>query len=127
MTGGSRRTTTAVLLRDTCQQPTVQLTGGVDRNRYVAAHPNGQVGNEPPGTVLRTNSNLRLGWVVERLDVTGHFLGFCQKFVECVVTNVIPTHGLRQKATVAQLFDIGEKVIDDGLVRCHDDDGGGVY
>jgi hypothetical protein len=82
------------------------------------SHPNGQIGNDPPRTVLGANGNLRLGWIVERFNVPRHLFGFFHDILEGEVLNIfVPTpHWLDHESTVPKLFDIGIKVIKNGLV-----------
>ena len=97
----------------------------VKRNKKLSCqndlHPNGQVGNDPPGAVLGHDGNLRLGWVSETLNVSGHLFGFLQDLLEGIFLDVVVSaaHGLGHEVAVAELVDIGEEVVDDGLVVRH--------
>jgi hypothetical protein len=94
--------------------------GRVDGNRHVTRHPARQIRNNPPGTVLGTDGDLRVGWQLERLNVPRHFLGLVQRFLKGKRFDArLAAHGLSHEGTVTVLGYIGIEEVEEGFVVRH--------
>ncbi len=95
----------------------LELLGGkvrVERYRYIAGHHNGDVGDNPMGTVFRDNPDVTHRWQAERLQVSGHFACLATYFGVGVF---LPStaRGLAQIYLVGAVFFPMIKFLGDGL------------
>jgi len=95
--------------------------GRVHGNRHVTCHPASQIRNDPPGTVLGANGDLRVGWQLERLNVPRHLLGLVQGFLKGkrLGARLAAAHRLRHEGTVSVLGYIGVEEVEEGFLVRH--------
>lgn len=101
----------------------------INGNGDVTGHLNGQIGNDPPSTILATKSNGTAGREMKRREVVCHFLGFFESFGKRPVLDVTigasSSHGLRHETSIGHCFDIAKKGVNESrmiLLFRHDDD-----
>ena len=85
-------------------------------------HPNSEISNDPPSTILTTYGNLRLWREPKLFDVTRHLFGFFQDLLEGEVLHVgiASPHWLSHKPLISKLGNILHKMIEERLIFRHD-------
>ena len=94
----------------------------VNRNANVPRHPNCEISNHPPSTILAANGDFRLRRIPKFFDITCHLLGFFQHVLEGEAFDVgIPaSHWLGHKPFVSKVGNIFHEMVNDSLIFRHD-------
>ena len=79
----------------------------------------GQIRKHPPSTILGANGDLASLFEIFRLQISRHFLGFVEGFLQGPCLDGVTAHGLREEGLVRSLLAILQEGLEYSIVVRH--------